>query len=85
MVLSGNRIQYPAPALKDFDILLRTDPAYRNFAIDYDKNQMYDRLLYSSDHTDELPLYARTFLQCVQAESTNVHIFVDGTYQTVPK
>lgn len=91
--MQRNRKVNPVPPkeVAALDILLRTEEKYREFSIDYDFNQMYDQLLYNDDHTVQTPSYAmafisyRTFEQCLQRGEMGLHIFADGTFQTVPK
>lgn len=91
-----NKINPTAPpSVEELDLALRTEPTYRHLGLDYEQNQFYHKLLYSSDHSDAEPslimafMSYRTILQLVEGKGTgssiDVHLFVDGTFQTLPK
>lgn len=91
IVYQGQGKMHPVAlkSVEELDIDIRNNPAFRSLALDYNSNLFYEQIIYADDHSTDNPSYSmafRTIINIIESgEDLNLHIFIDDTYQTVPK
>lgn len=72
-------------------VLTSSDGDFDEIGLDYDQNQFYRGMLIAKDHTEEKQSYSLAFMServirlLNRMGATDLSLFVDATFQTLPK